>query len=86
MVATQLGQGSPLSPDLAEQLVTQSINAASQPLAQGARLDKIIDRVAVPGGNTAAAIEAGSHDLTTAWRTDFGATADNERGKPLPAL
>ncbi|WP_433664090.1 pyrroline-5-carboxylate reductase family protein [Nocardia sp. CA-128927] len=75
-----------LPPDLAEQLVTQSVNAASRLLTQGACLDEIIDRVAVPGGNTAAAVAVSRDDLTAAWRAAFQAAADNERRKPLPAL
>ncbi|AXB45252.1 hypothetical protein A4R43_24395 [Amycolatopsis albispora] len=86
MVRAQLERGTQLPPDLAEQLVTQSLIAASQLLAEGACLDEIIDRVAVPGGNTAAAVEASRDDLTAAWRAAFQATASNEGGKPLPSL
>lgn len=86
MISAQLERATRLPPDLAEQLVTQSMNAASQLLMQGTPLDQIIDRVAVPGGNTAAAVEASRDELTAAWRAAFQAAADNERHKPLPAL
>ncbi|MFI7003609.1 pyrroline-5-carboxylate reductase family protein [Nocardia sp. NPDC050175] len=86
MVCAQLERTTQLSPDLAEQLIAQSINTVSQLLALGVHLDEIIDRVAVPGGNTAAAVEASHDDLTAAWRAAFQATTDNERAKTLPSL
>ncbi|MFI7048772.1 pyrroline-5-carboxylate reductase family protein [Streptosporangium sandarakinum] len=86
MIAAQIERGAPLPPGLAEQLLAQSIDAVSRLLDHGTPLAEIVDRVAVPGGNTAAAVEASRDGLAAAWRAAFWATADNERSKPLPAL
>ncbi|MFF0477204.1 pyrroline-5-carboxylate reductase family protein [Streptomyces sp. NPDC004284] len=86
MIEAQQERGAPLSRDLAEQLVAQSLHALSRLVGQGARLDDIVDRVAVPGGNTAAALDAAGNDLAAAWRAAFRATTDNERSKPATQL
>lgn len=86
MIEAQRERGAPLSRELAEQLVAQSLHALSGLVGRGARLDDIVDRVAVPGGNTAAALDAAGNHLTEAWRAAFRATADNERSKPVPQL
>ncbi len=86
MVDAQQERGAPLPRELAEQLVAQSLHALSRLIGRGARLDDIVDRVAVPGGNTAAALDAAENDLAAAWRAAFRATADNERSKPAPQL
>lgn len=49
-------------------------------------MDDIVHRVAVPGGNTAAALDAARNGLAAAWRAAFQATADNEQSKPRPQL
>ncbi|MFF5713445.1 pyrroline-5-carboxylate reductase family protein [Streptomyces sp. NPDC012756] len=86
MVDAQQERGAPLPRELAEQLVAQSLHALSRLVGQGARLDDIVNRVAVPGGNTAAALDAAEDDLAAAWRAAFQATTDNERSKPAPRL
>ncbi|MFD7183876.1 pyrroline-5-carboxylate reductase family protein [Streptomyces sp. NPDC059904] len=86
MIDAQQVRGAPLSRELAEQLVTQSLHVLSRLLDQGSRLDDIVNRVAVPGGNTAAALDAGRDGLTAAWHVAFQATADNERSKAAPPL
>lgn len=86
MVDAQQERGAPLPRELAEQLVAQSLHALSRLVGQGARLDDIVNRVAVPGGNTAAALDAAEGDLAAAWRAAFQATTDNERSKPAPRL
>ncbi len=86
MVHAQRERGAPLTEETAELLATQSLHALSRLLGEGARLDDVIDRVAVPGGNTAAGIEASWTGLTSAWEAAFAATADNERSKAVPRL
>ncbi|MGP3916287.1 pyrroline-5-carboxylate reductase family protein [Nonomuraea sp. 10N515B] len=86
MIAAQSERGATLPIELAEQLVVQSVHAVSQLLEHGSSLDEIVARVAVPGGNTAAAIQASRHDLSAAWRAAFQATADNEASKPIPPI
>ena len=73
-------------PGSLEQLVAQSLSAVSQFGRAGSVLVEIMDRVAVPGGNTAAVIEASRDDVAPAWRAAFQATEDNERSKPIPPL
>ncbi|MFF2081537.1 pyrroline-5-carboxylate reductase family protein [Kitasatospora sp. NPDC058162] len=86
MVDAQQERGAPLPRELAEQLVMQGLRAASRLVGQGAGLDEVVQRVAVPGGNTAAALDAARDGLTAAWHAAFEATADNERSKPAPEL
>ncbi|WP_369183524.1 pyrroline-5-carboxylate reductase family protein [Streptomyces sp. Y1] len=86
MVDAQQERGAPLPRELAEQLVAQSLQAAGRLLAEGAGLDDVVQRVAVPGGNTAAALTAARDGLTTAWHAAFRATAANERSRPAPAF
>ena len=86
MADAQIKRNAPLSADLAESLVATSLNALSRLLDNGASAAEIVDRVAVPGGNTAAAIEAAEHHLAAAWHAAFQTTADNERSKPPPQL
>lgn len=86
MVRAQRERKAPLADDMAERLVAESLRALSRLLDQGARLDDVIDRVAVPGGNTAAGLDASRDGLVSAWRSAFAATADNESGKAIPDL
>ncbi|MFJ9773162.1 pyrroline-5-carboxylate reductase family protein [Kitasatospora sp. NPDC101157] len=83
MAQAQCGRNAPLPRALAEQLVSCSLEAAGLLVGGGASLSEVIDRVAVPGGNTAAAIDAARDGLVTAWRTAFQATRDNERSGQL---
>lgn len=76
----------PVPPELAERLVVQSLHAVDQLVERGSTLAEIVDRVAVPGGNTAAAIDAAEGSLGAAWRAAFEATAHNELSKPIPQL
>lgn len=86
MIEAQRDRGAPLPPELAERLVARSLGAVSRLLERGTSLAEIVDRVAVPGGNTAAALDAARDHLSTAWRAAFQATADNEGTKPIPRL
>jgi competence protein ComER len=86
MIAAQRERGAVLPLELAEQLVMQSVHAVSRLLEHGASLAEIVDRVAVPGGNTAAAVEASRNDLSAAWRAAFRATAENEGSKRVPPI
>lgn len=86
MIDAQQERAAPLTRALAGQLVAQSLHAVSRLLDDGADLEEIVRRVAVPGGNTAAGLEAAHGDLVAAWRAAFAATAENERSKPVPRL
>ncbi|MGW1463567.1 pyrroline-5-carboxylate reductase family protein [Streptomyces sp. NPDC002308] len=86
MVDAQEVRGAPLPRELAEALVTQSLHALSRLLGEGASLDEVVDRVAVPGGNTAAGLEAARDGLAGAWEAAFRATEGNERSKFAPEL
>lgn len=79
MVEAQCRRDAPLPREVAEQLATRSLEAAGLLVAGGASLSDVIDRVAVPGGNTAAGISAARDGLVAAWRAAFQATQDNER-------
>ncbi|MER5640139.1 pyrroline-5-carboxylate reductase dimerization domain-containing protein [Kitasatospora sp. NPDC002227] len=79
MAQAQRRRNAPLPPELAEQLATCSLEAAGRLVAAGASLPDVIDRVAVPGGNTAAGLAAAREGLAAAWRAAFRATEDNER-------
>ncbi|MCX5397523.1 pyrroline-5-carboxylate reductase [Streptomyces sp. NBC_00102] len=86
MVDAQEERGAPLPRELAEALAAQSLHALSRLLGDGATLDEVVDRVAVPGGNTAAGLEAARDGLAGAWGAAFEATAENELLKPVPEL
>ncbi|SEO72217.1 competence protein ComER [Actinacidiphila rubida] len=86
MLDAQQERAAPLARALAEQLVAQSLHAVSRLMGDGADLDEIVRRVAVPGGNTAAGLQAAQGDLVAAWRAAFAATAENERSRPVPRL
>ncbi|MFD6530330.1 pyrroline-5-carboxylate reductase family protein [Streptomyces sp. NPDC060184] len=86
MVDAQEERGAPLPRELAEALAVQSLHALSRLLGEGASLDGVVDRVAVPGGNTAAGLEAARDGLAGAWEAAFRATEENERAKSAPEL
>ncbi|WP_055535367.1 pyrroline-5-carboxylate reductase dimerization domain-containing protein [Streptomyces graminilatus] len=86
MIDAQQERGAPLPRELAEQLIARSLHALSRLVGRGACLDDIVNRVAVPGGNTATALDAAGDGLAAAWRAAFQATADSERSKSAPQL
>jgi competence protein ComER len=79
MAQAQARRQTALPPELAERLATCSLAAAGQLVGGGAALAEVIERVAVPGGNTAAGIAAARDGLLAAWDTAFVATRANER-------
>ncbi|MFE3499225.1 pyrroline-5-carboxylate reductase family protein [Kitasatospora sp. NPDC059160] len=84
MARAQCERGAPLPRELAERLVSCSLEAAGRLVGGGATPTEVIERVAVPGGNTAAGIEAAREGLDAAWRAAFRATQDNERSDRHP--
>ncbi|MFH8386038.1 pyrroline-5-carboxylate reductase dimerization domain-containing protein [Kitasatospora sp. NPDC018058] len=79
MAQAQCQRKASLPREVAEQLAMCSLEAAGLLVGGGASLSDVIDRVAVPGGNTASGIDAARDGLIAAWRAAFQATQDNER-------
>ncbi|MFH9350008.1 pyrroline-5-carboxylate reductase dimerization domain-containing protein [Kitasatospora sp. NPDC017646] len=84
MAEAQRLRQAPLPQEMAEQLAMCGLAAAGLLVGGGASLSDVVDRVAVPGGNTAAGIEAARDGLVSAWRAAFQATQDNERSGRHP--
>ena len=81
MMADEAVRNNPdISPELARKLVEETATATMKLIAEANMpLDKIIRRVAVPGGMTEFSIEILSRYIPQAWQTLFQETAEREK-------